>query len=102
MLSLSFLIFFQNNKDKYYCKNWERGLNGSLISNNETLYPCSITIPKSKCLIDILSPLFDISKLLNIKCENRKEEEKYLLKKLSNLNNSKKCKENWIPNYYYR
>ena len=88
-LTLLLLILCHRNKDKYFCKNWDRGLNNSFISNNETLYPCSIVIPNKRCLIDILSPLFDFSKLFNIKCENRKEKEKYLLKSFSNLNSTK-------------
>ena len=97
ILILHSLIFFNNNKDKYFCKNWDRGLNGSFISNNETLYPCSIIIPKNKCLIDILSPIFDLSKILNIRCENRKEKEKYLLKNSSNLKIYKKIKKIGFP-----
>ena len=84
-LSLLYCFIHINNKEKYFCKNWDRGLNESIISNNKTLYPCTVAIPKRKCLIDILSPLLDLSKILNIKCENRKEKEKYLLKSLSNL-----------------
>ena len=84
-LTLLYCFIHINNKEKYLCKNWDRGLNNSIISNNKTLYPCKIAIPKRKCLIDIFSPLLDLSKILNIKCENRKEKEKYLLKSLSNL-----------------
>jgi len=84
-LSLLYCFIYINNKEKYFCKGWDRGLNDTFISNNKTLYPCSIVIPKRKCLIDILSPFLDLSKILNIKCENRKEKEKYLLKSISNL-----------------
>lgn len=84
-LILLYCFIHINNKEKYFCKNWDRGLNNSIISNNKTLYPCTIAIPKRKCLIDIFSPLLDLSKILNIKCENRKEKEKYLLKSFSNL-----------------
>ena len=78
-LILLYCFIHINNKEKYFCKNWDRGLNNSIISNNKTLFPCTIAIPKRKCLIDIFSPLLDLSKILNIKCENRKEKEKYLL-----------------------
>ena len=84
-IALLYCFIHINNKEKYFCKNWDKGLNNSIISNNKTLYPCKIAIPKSKCLIDIFSPLLDLSKILNIKCEKRKEKEKYLLKSLSNL-----------------
>ena len=96
-LALLLLILCNKNKDKYFCKNWDRSLNNSFISNNETLYPCLIVIPNKRCLIDILSPLFDFSKLFNIKCENRKEKEKYLLKSFSNLNSTIEIKKIGFP-----
>ena len=81
-----YLLVYNKNKEKYFCNNWDRGLNGTFISNNKSLYSCSVAIPKSKCFIDILSPILDLSKLLKIKCEKRKEKEKYILKSSSNLN----------------
>lgn len=73
-------IKFKNN---YYCLNWEKGLNGTAINNDISIYPCSIKIPKKRCLIEILGPLFDFSRFIN--CKNRKEEEKHLLLDNSNL-----------------
>ena len=96
-LTLVFFILYSKNKDKYFCKNWDKGLNNSFISNNETIYACSIVIPKKKCLIDILSPLFDFSKMFNIKCEIRKEKEKFLLKSFSKFNSSKEIKKIGFP-----
>ena len=96
-ISLLYIFFYTKNKDKYFCKNWDRGLNNSFISNNKTLYPCFISIPKNKCFIDIISPLLDITKMLNIKCENRKEKEKYLLKSSSNLKLNKTIKKIGFP-----
>ena len=94
----SLYIFLYNKyKDKYFCKNWDRGLNGTFISNNKSLYSCSVDIPTSKCFIDIISPILDFSKLLNIKCEKRKEKEKYLLKQSSNLNTLKEIKKIGYP-----
>ena len=94
----SLYIFLYNKyKDKYFCKNWDRGLNGTFISNNKSLYSCSVDIPTSKCFIDIISPILDFSKLLNIKCEQRKEKEKYLLKQSSNLNTLKEIKKIGYP-----
>ena len=91
------MSIYKNNKDKYFCKNWDRGLNNSIISNNKSLYLCSIIIPKNKCLIDIMHPLFDISRILNIKCQERKEKEKYLLKNSSNLKYYKQIKKIGFP-----
>ena len=61
------------------------------------MYSCSVDIPRSKCFIDILSPLLDLSKLLKIKCEKRKDKEKYILKLSSNLNSLKEIKKIGYP-----
>lgn len=92
-----FAVFYIKNKDKYYCKNWDKGINNTYINGNESEHQCSIKIPKKRCLIEILSPILDFSKILNIKCEKRKEEEKYLLKEKSNLKNSYKINKIGFP-----
>ena len=97
ILSLLYILIYINNKHKYYCKDWSKGLNDSYIDNNETIYSCSISIPQEKCLIDIFSPIFDLSNILNIQCGKRKEKEKYFLKQISNLNNSKEIKKIGYP-----
>ena len=95
--ALLYILLYDKYKDKYFCKNWDRGLNGTFISNNKSLYSCSVAIPKSKCFIDILSPILDLSKFLKIKCEKRKEKEKHILKLSSNLNSSKEIKKIGYP-----
>ena len=103
MVFLFFGIFFlfnfisKNYKDKYFCNNWDKGINNTYILNDETIYPCTINIPKKKCFIDIFSPLLDFSKIFHIKCEKRKEKEKYLLKINSNLRNITKIKKIGFP-----
>ena len=87
IIELLFNLIYFNIKEKYFCKDWAKGLNDTYINNNKTIYSCFINIPNNYCLIDILSPLLDFSKLFNINCDKRKEDEKYLLKKISNLNN---------------
>ena len=94
-LVISILLFIlilisYKYKDEYYCKNWDRSLNNSYINNDRFIYPCSIEIPKKRCFISIIGPFLDFSKILNIKCEKRKEKEKYFLKEISNLKNSPK------------
>ena len=84
-LFLLFFFLFIKFKDKYYCKNWDRGLNMTYIDNNSKSYPCKIIIPKNKCLIDIFGPLLDFSRFIN--CNNRKNKEKHLLYDISNLRN---------------
>ena len=97
ILSLLYILIYINNRHKYYCKDWSKGLNDSYIDNNETIYSCSINIPREKCLIDIFSPIFDLSNLLNIQCGKRKENEKYLLKQISNLKDSIEIKKIGYP-----
>ena len=96
IIILLFFIYIKK-KDKYYCKNWGKGLNNTYIINNDSLYSCSINIPKEKCLIDIFSPLLDFSKIFNVKCEKRTKKEKYLLKQMSNLKNSTFLKKIGFP-----
>ena len=90
-----FLIFKINLKDKYFCKNWSMGLNNTYINNNSTIYPCEITIPTSKCFVDILGPYLDFSRFID--CNKRKNREKYLLLKESNLRNEKNIKRIGYP-----
>ena len=86
-----------NLRIKYICKDWAKGINETYINNDKKIYSCSIVIPNEKCLIEIFSPLLDFSKHLNINCEKRKESEKYLLKKISNLNDTGKIKKIGYP-----
>ena len=97
ILLLIISIYF-NFRNYYLCKDWAKGLNETFINNDNNIYSCSIIIPQQKCLIDILSPFLDFSKLLNINCDKRKEKEKYLLKNISNLNNIENIKKIGFPN----
>ena len=97
IIILLYILLYINTKNNYYCKDWSKGLNDSYIINNESIYSCSINIPKNKCLIDILSPIFDLSNILHIHCNKRKKKEKFLLKEISNLNNTKDIKKIGFP-----
>ena len=101
ILIISFIIyiirFIINNKDAYYCKDWDKGLNGTYINNDQKIYPCKISIPKEKCLIGVLGSFVDFSRLTGIKCEKRKEREKTLLKSYSNLSSKKEVKRIGYP-----
>ena len=97
IIILLYILLYINTKNNYYCKDWSKGLNDSYIINNESIYSCSINIPKNKCLIDILSPIFDLSNILHIHCNKRKEKEKFFLKEISNLNNTKDIKKIGFP-----
>lgn len=90
------IIIIIKNKEDYYCKDWDKGLNNS-INNDPSIYPCRINIPKDKCLISILGPLFDFSKILNLKCIKRSSKEKNNLIINSNLKNKNKIKRIGYP-----
>ena len=89
IITYLFNSIFIKNKDNYYCKDWDKSLNNSYISNDKNIYSCEVNIPKKKCLINIFSPILDLSNILRIKCDKRKNKEKTSLISLSNLKNSK-------------
>ena len=91
------IIIIIKNKNDYYCKDWDKGLNNTYINNDLSLYPCKIKIPKEKCLISVLGPLFDFCKILNLKCENRNRKEKSILISNSNLKNKNEVKRIGYP-----
>jgi len=90
-------IFIFKNKDNFFCKDWDKGLNNTYIENNSSKYPCKMKIPKSKCLINIVRPFLDASKFAGIKCEKRQEKEKYLLKNFLNYTNNTHIKRIGYP-----
>ena len=94
---IELIIILNNIKYDYYCKDWNKSLNNSYINNDPSLYPCKINIPNNKCLINIFGPLFDFSKLFNIKCEKRSYNEKNILINNSNLNNKTEVKKIGYP-----
>ena len=97
IINYLYITIYIKNKDNYFCKNWDKSLNNTYISNNKTKYSCAINIPKKKCLINIFSPLLDLSRILKINCEKRKIKERYYLKSISNLKNVKSIKKIGFP-----
>jgi hypothetical protein len=97
LLFVKTIIIIINNKEDYYCKDWDKSLNNSYINNDPLFYPCKIKIPKNKCLISILGPLFDFSKILNINCQKRSSKEKIILISNSNLKNKTEVKRIGYP-----
>ena len=91
------IIIILKNKDNYYCKDWDKGLNNTYINNDKSIYPCKINIPKKNCLIGVIGPFIDFSKILNIKCEKRNSKEKNILIKNSNLKNKENIKRIGYP-----
>ena len=97
IFSIISIIIIIKNKDDYYCKDWDKGLNNTYINNDPSKYPYKIKIPKEKCFISILGPLFDFSKILNIKWEKRSRKEKKILISDSNLKNKNGVKRIGYP-----
>lgn len=97
IITYLFITIYIKNKDNYYCKDWDKSLNNSYISNDENIYSCAINIPEKKCLINILSPILDLSNILKIKCKNRKNKEKNSLKSISNLKDIKSINKIGFP-----
>ena len=77
LIKLIIFIFSLNNS----CKNWDKGLNSTILNNSPEEYNCKIIYPK-KCLINIFNDYFDISYYLHKKCSindrQEKEHKKYL------------------------
>ena len=65
-----FSISFNNS-----CKNWDKGLNSTILNNSPEEYNCKIIYPK-KCLIYIFNDFFDFSFYLNKKCSINAKQEK--------------------------
>ena len=56
------------------CKNWDKGLNSTILDNSPE-YDCQIIYPK-KCLIYTLNDYFDVSYYLQKKCKPNSNQEK--------------------------
>ena len=90
-------IFIYKNKENYYCKDWDKGLNNTYIDNDKSKYPCLMNIPKRKCLINIIGPFIDASKIVGRNCKVREEKEKTLLKDISTFKDKEKVKRIGYP-----
>ena len=95
--SIATSIFIFKHKNNFFCKDWDKGLNNTFIDNNSSKYRCKIKIPKTKCLINIIRPFLDASKITAINCKNRREQEKYLLKNFLNITNDTNIKRIGYP-----
>ena len=77
----SYIIYKVKVENKVKCKGWEIGLNNTKLDNYNTKSSCNLIVPNHKCYLNLLGPLFDLSK--GISCEKRKEEEETKLKSIS-------------------
>ena len=78
---LSFIIYKVKAENKVKCKGWEIGLNNTKLDNYNSQFSCHLIVPNHNCYLNLLGPLFDLSK--GISCEKRKEEETKKLKSIS-------------------
>ena len=44
-------IIVIKNKDNFFCKDWDKGLNNTYIDNNISKYPCKMKIQKVNVLL---------------------------------------------------
>ena len=86
LLIILSLIIIEEAKPKYSCKDWDLGLNNTIIDNNQLIYPCVIQHPREgKCLLNGLNGVFDLSKKYRPSCEAykvRKDEYKTFIKNI--------------------
>lgn len=82
ILLLIIIIYFCFFLNYLNCDDWPRGLNNTYIENNSSVYACEIQFPKY-CSYKFGSYFLDLTKLLNIKCNENKEETKLKLLKFS-------------------
>ena len=75
LIIIFFLLFFKNFIN---CDDWPRGLNNTYIENNPRIYPCEIQFPKY-CSYKFGSYFLDLTKLLNVKCNENKDKAKIKL-----------------------
>ena len=87
---IGWMIFIN---ESYSCKDWDLALNNTRIDNNKHGEICHIIKPKN-CGINAYNNIFDMTRLLNIKCENRnvKDERERLLKYLPHKDKLKNTK----------
>ena len=64
-----YLFFISNYLN---CDDWKYGLNNTYIKNDITKYGCQIRFP-DKCPYKIIKYFQDITKIMNIKCQNYKK-----------------------------
>ena len=71
-LLIKFFIYSLSFRNS--CRDWDKGLNGTLINNSPKEYNCNLIYPK-KCLIYNLNDLFDVSFYMHKKCSEKSKQE---------------------------
>ena len=74
LLYVSIKIFLFSLSLRDSCKNWDKGLNSTILDNSADYYNCNIIYPK-KCYIYNLNDLFDLSHHFNKKCSIKSKQE---------------------------
>jgi hypothetical protein len=66
-----FILFKVYKKNHFFCGEWDKGLNNTLIDNDSKDYPCKINIPKNNtCFISEIGSLLDFTSLYRPTCNN--------------------------------
>ena len=89
LIQIIFLILLKIKKEKIFsCENWDIGINGSRIINNNDNNSCKFQKPNGYCYMDFFKGYFDLTPKDNRNCTLRDsvKEKKYFLKNLENNN----------------
>ena len=89
LIHIIFIILLKNKKEKIFtCENWDKGINGTKILNNNENYKCQIQKPIGYCYMDYFKGYFDLTPKNNRNCSLRDPilEKRYFLKNLENNN----------------
>ena len=71
-LLIRFFIFSLSFRNS--CRDWDKGLNDTIINNSPKEFNCNLIYPK-KCLIYNLNDFFDVSFYLHKKCSEKSKQE---------------------------
>ena len=77
-------------KEKIFgCEDWDTGLNGTKIDNDDSKYSCHLKLPKGYCKMNFYKGYFDLTPINNRNCAIRdaKQEKKNFMKNLGENKN---------------
>ena len=82
------ILLRYKKKQIFTCDNWDVGINGTKILNNNEQYKCQIQKPSGYCYMDYFKGYFDLTPQYNRNCSIRDPilEKRFFLKNLENNN----------------
>ena len=92
---LMHILLVIKKKELLNCDNWDVGLNGTKINNDNLKYSCQIQKPEGYCYMDYFKGYFDLTEVNNRDCSLRNAEDEkknfmHNLKRNNNINESTK------------